>query len=81
MRLTYGDSSEVVDSPVEGYYLPDAYEPRLHIDARCNTRRRVINTLAHEMVHQLQHELGVPLTHGKLFKAQAKRLAKHGLTI
>lgn len=81
MGLTFGDSTDIVDCPVEGYYLADPYEPRIHIDARCTIRRRVINTLAHEMVHQYQHELGVPLTHGKFFKAQAKRLAKHGIII
>ena len=81
VKLTYGDSTDVVDVPVDGYYLPDHYGPRLHIDARCLTKGRFLNTLAHEMVHQYQHELGLPLTHGAFFKEQAKRLAKHGLLI
>jgi hypothetical protein len=51
----------------------------LHIDKRCKTRAEVINTLAHEMIHQLQHERGLNVNHGKFFKLQAKRLQQYGL--
>ena len=80
VHLTHGPSPEI-DFPVDGCYWPDPYVPRLHIDERCLTKGRFLNTLAHEMVHQYQHEHKLPLTHGRFFKAEAKRLAKHGLTI
>lgn len=67
--------------PVMGYYDYDTDDPSLHIDSRCKTRADIINTLAHEMVHQLQHQRGLPVNHGKFFKRQAKRLAKHGVMI
>jgi hypothetical protein len=77
INITYGDSP----GEVCGLYYPDQYEPRIHIDTRCHTRQAILDTLAHEMVHQHQHKLGVPLTHGRLFKAFAKKAAKHGLTL
>lgn len=35
------------------------------------TRSALIGTLAHEMVHQYQHQHGLPLTHGDAFKSWA----------
>lgn len=67
--------------PVDGFYDDDPYEPRIHIDARCKTKQHMLDTLAHEMVHQLQHQRGLPMTHGRFFKAWAKKAAKHGLTL
>ena len=62
-----------------GYYDYDDDEPSLHIDKRCKTRAEVINTLAHEMIHQLQHERELSVNHGAFFKAQVKRLQQYGL--
>jgi Zn-dependent peptidase ImmA (M78 family) len=78
--LTCGKSIDM-GGPVMGYYDYDTADPSLHIDSRCKTRADIINTLAHEMVHQLQHQRGLPVNHGKFFKRQAKRLAKHGVVI
>jgi len=80
VMLTAGKTGDDMPFPVMGFYDADNYEPRLHVDSRCKTKQAVIDTLAHEMIHQLQHKLGLPLTHGKFFKAQAKRLLKHGIT-
>ena len=65
--------------PVMGFYDYDVDEPRLHIDKRCKTKQQVLDTLAHEMVHQLQHERGLGINHGHFFKQQVKRLRKYGL--
>lgn len=78
--MTYGETTEVA-IPVCGLMFPCDIDPRIHIDARITTRRALLETLAHEMVHQLQHERKLPLTHGRFFKAQAKRFAKYGLTL
>ena len=75
--LTCGKSQDI--GPVMGYYDYNDDEPSLHIDKRCKTRAEVINTLAHEMIHQLQHERGLSVNHGTFFKAQAKRLQQYGL--
>lgn len=65
--------------PVMGFYDYDNDEPRLHIDKRCKTKQQVLDTLAHEMIHQLQHVLGLPVNHGRFFNTQAKRLRRYGL--
>lgn len=77
INITYGDSPY----EVYGLYYPDPYGARIHIDSRCRVRQAILDTLAHEMVHQYQHEHGLPLTHGRLFKAFAKKAAKHCLTL
>lgn len=81
VSITYGCSKDDLDDPVYGFYDSDPYEARIHIDKRCRTKRAILDTLAHEMVHQYQHEAGLPLTHGRTFKAYAKKAAKHGLTL
>ena len=40
------------------------------------TRRQMVSTLAHEMVHQEQHLLGLPMTHGRQFKQRCKAISK-----
>lgn len=70
------------DVPVWGYYHNDyAGDSYIHIDYSVDTKALFINTLAHEMVHQLQHERGLGINHGRFFKQQIKRLRKHGLEI
>lgn len=45
------------------------------------TRGEMLGTLAHEMIHQWQHQHGEPLTHGPTFKAWADLISeKTGLT-
>lgn len=70
-----------VGFPAYGYYSPDEQSPYINIDPRVTTRGMFIATLAHEMVHQLQHQRGLPLTHGRFFKAQAKKALKQGVTL
>ena len=81
VTLTCGPTGDDMPMAVDGYYSADPYSPVIHVDSRCKTKRHVLDTLTHEMVHQLQHQRGLPLTHGRFFNAQAKRLAKHGLTL
>lgn len=69
------------DVPVWGYYHSEDGMATIHIDEIVNTKRRFINTLAHEMVHQYQDMLHLPVNHGAYFKRQQGRLAKHGLEI
>lgn len=47
---------------------------RVRIDMNTSltwTRSALLGTLAHEMVHQYQHQHGLPVTHGEAFKAWA----------
>lgn len=81
IKLQYGPSSDVFDVPVWGYYHSEDGMATIHIDEIVNTKRRFINTLAHEMVHQYQDMLHLPVNHGAYFKRQQGRLAKHGLEI
>ena len=74
--LTSG-SSPPEYGPVFGYYLPGL----IHIDHRVLIKRELVNVLAHEMVHQLQDQLGLSVDHGKFFRAETKRLAKLGLEL
>ena len=79
VTLTCGPTGDAMPCPVDGYYDADPYEAVIHVDARCRTKQHILDTLAHEMVHQLQHKRKLPLTHGRFFNAQVKRLAKYGL--
>lgn len=73
-QLTYG-RTRIIKEAVYGYY----FEGRIHIDTRVKTKRVLICTLAHEMIHQLQDEHGRPTTHGKDFRAWQRKLAKKGV--
>ena len=75
-RLTAGRSPSAY-GPVFGYYT----NGRIHIDRRVRTKRELINTLAHEMIHQLQDQHGQPLNHGKDFRAWAARLTRKGVYV
>jgi hypothetical protein len=79
--LTAGPTLDDMPYPVDGFYDADDYEPRLHVDSRCKTKQHILDTLAHEMIHALQHKRRLPLTHGRFFNQQAKRLAKKGLNV
>ena len=80
VRLTFGETT-IYDYPVWGYFMPDEQSGTIHLDSRIKDKGMLINTLAHEMVHQMQHELGLPLTHGSYFKKQAARIHKFGVTL
>ncbi len=78
-QLTYG--------PLEGEdvygmcYPLEVERVRIHIDARADTRGCMLATLAHEMIHQWQHQHGLDMTHGDVFKGWAEVLRiKTGLT-
>lgn len=75
-RLTYG-RTRVIKDPVYGYY----FEGRIHIDGRVRTKRALLDTLAHEMIHQLQDQHGQPTNHGKDFRAWARRLTPKGIIV
>lgn len=53
-----------------GWYWPNesAGEGQVSIWATPQTRRHFLATMIHEMVHQEQHMLGLPLVHGRYFK-------------
>jgi hypothetical protein len=55
---------------------------KIQIDPDYNTTRGdMLSTLAHEMIHQWQHQHGEPLTHGPTFKAWVSLIAENtGLT-
>ena len=73
--------SDRVDGPAYGYFSPDEQVPYINIDPMVITKGMFIATMAHEMVHQLQHQRGLPLTHGRFFKANAKKALKHGIIL
>lgn len=54
--------------------MPCDQANRIHIDGAVKTKQLLLATLAHEMVHQLQHEQGKATHHGKLFQYHAKRI-------
>lgn len=37
---------------------------------------QLVSTMAHEMIHQEQHMLGLPMTHGRQFKTRCKQLSR-----
>lgn len=75
-KLTYGESEE---KNVDGLFYEDG--PHIHIDARIKTRKALIDTLAHEMIHQFQHQQRKPTTHNAMFKRMAKRFIKYGIDV
>lgn len=81
VELSYGDSTDTFPEPVWGYYMPSEQAGRIHIDGGVRTKQLLLHTLAHEMVHQAQHERNLPLTHGWVFKAYATRFAKYNLIL
>ena len=40
------------------------------------SRAQLVSTMAHEMIHQEQHALGLPMTHGRQFKARCKQISR-----
>lgn len=79
VKVSCGKTGSDMPYPVYGYY--DSEDNTIHIDSRCKTKAHVLSTLAHEMVHQLQEQRGLPLTHGRFFQAWEKKLKKYGLDI
>jgi len=63
-----------------GYYrlgTPDKSAPLIMISRRHLRRHgwdEVFETLLHEMVHQWQHENGLPVDHGPRFRAKAREV-------
>jgi SprT-like family len=53
----------------------------IHIDRAVKRRDDLLSTMAHEMVHQWQHQAGRHMGHGPDFQRWKARLAKHGLKI
>lgn len=80
-QLTYGVSG--LKNVMGLCYALDGGRARIHIETspywlRCD----LLATLAHEMVHQYQHQNGLPMTHGKSFKQWAAPIRRTtGLTI
>lgn len=63
--------------PLEGGYVRIEIEPQY-----ATTRHAMLSTLAHEMVHQYQHQLGGAMHHGESFECWREPiLGKTGLTI
>lgn len=79
-QLSYGKSER---ADVLGlFHSLENRRGHIHIDTRVNTRGGMLGTLAHEMVHQYQHQHGQPTTHGKAFTRWAKPiLTQTGLYI
>jgi len=62
-----------------GYYrIATARQPGLIVISRRHLRRHgwdeAYETLLHEMVHQWQDEAGLPVDHGKQFRAKARQV-------
>jgi hypothetical protein len=65
-QITYGRSEF---AEVSGLCYPlDNGRSRIHIDNRNHTRAGMLGTLAHEMVHQYQHQNGLAMNHGETFE-------------
>jgi len=63
-------------------YPLDCGRVRLVLDPGLSTRAAVLATLAHEMIHQWQHQSGEPLTHGDVFRSWGALVyALTGLTV
>lgn len=63
-------------------YPLDCGRVRIVIDPSNATRAGMLATLAHEMVHQYQHQHSLPLTHGESFTQWADPIfGLSGLTI
>lgn len=55
---------------------------RIHLGPLNDTRKSFLATLAHEMVHQWQHQNGLPLKHGHTFTRWSRPIRrKTGLLI
>lgn len=77
----FADTLHVPKLTVLRVEWPDVYglcwplsNSRSHIQidpTLCATRGDILATLAHEMIHQWQHQLGEPMTHGESFKGWA----------
>lgn len=77
-QLTYGPHAGEVDGMC---YPLDLGRVRIHVDARIKTRGGMLSTLAHEMIHQWQHQHDLDMTHGDVFKGWAEVVRiKTGLT-
>jgi hypothetical protein len=74
--ITFG-RSRICKDPVFGYYL----NGRIHIDSRNKTKRELVNTMAHEMIHQRQDQSAESLNHGKTFTLWASALKEHGIDV
>ncbi|GAC1516607.1 MAG: hypothetical protein NVS1B4_12450 [Gemmatimonadaceae bacterium] len=63
-----------------GHYTPDGGDgrtPEIGISARhlrCHGLEEALQTLLHEMVHQWQHESGLPIDHGRTFRRKARAI-------
>ena len=69
------------DFAAYGAYVPSEDAPSIHVSSIIKTRKLLLETLAHEMVHQWQHQHKLPLTHGPLFKRYAAKFLKYGMIL
>lgn len=78
-QLTFGPSP---GWDVLGLCFPlDNGRVRIHVDERVCTRVELIAVIAHEMVHQYQHQNGHAMHHGALFKTWSDAFRANGLNI
>lgn len=64
-QLTFGPSEF---KAVAGLCYPlEGGRVRIHLDPCNETRQGMLATLAHEMVHQYQHQHGFAMNHGETF--------------
>lgn len=79
-QLSYG---ETPGENVYGMCYPlEVERVRIHIDRQADTRGCMLATMAHEMIHQWQHQHGLEMTHGDVFKGWAEVVrVKTGLTV
>lgn len=72
--LSFGDSR---CSRVEGlcFALP-CFMVHIHVDEKVDTIRRLVDVMAHEMIHQEQHQANLPMAHKTYFKARKRDIDK-----
>lgn len=78
-QITFG-RSEFANCDGLCYPLVEGHV-HIHIDRAVRRRDDMLGTLAHEMVHQWQHQAGRHMGHGPDFQRWKARLTNHGLTI
>lgn len=66
---------------VNGLYTWEGFHTiTIHSDNKCNSCE-YLNILAHEYIHAWQCEMGLKLSHGKVFKWWAEKLAEYGYRV
>lgn len=74
-----GFSADEVDG---GCFPLGGERVRIHVSEKDMSKQMLIATIAHEMVHQLQYQHGIPMTHGDFFQQWAVKVkTTTGITI